>query len=219
MEGAFGSWASFVTLQGLTFRDVWMGQGNLTIIRSVVADGGGITSLYQPAGQVVVLESLVNNSVSGVSVGEAWLVNSTVSGNREAFRWGRVHLINSTVADNDRFSTANGASVTMANSLVDGDCGVGGTASNGYNIESPGDTCGFDHKTDQVNVPPEELMLEDLADNGGPTQTHALSLGSVAIGQIPSDECVDAEGAPLTTDQRGFPRDSMCDIGAFELQP
>jgi hypothetical protein len=32
-------------------------------------------------------------------------------------------------------------------------------------------------------------------------------------------DCVDAEGEPLTTDQRGERRDSMCDVGAFEVQP
>jgi hypothetical protein len=51
------------------------------------------------------------------------------------------------------------------------------------------------------------------------TKTRALLLGTVAIDVIPEEECVDAEGEPLTTDQRGFPRDSMCDVGSFEVQP
>jgi hypothetical protein len=91
----------------------------------------------------------------------------------------------------------------------------------GYNIESPRDTCGFDQPTDQVNVTAEQLKLGALADNGGPTQTHMLGLGSVAIDQIPAEDCVDADGAVLTTDQRGEPRPetggAMCDVGAFEL--
>jgi hypothetical protein len=106
--------------------------------------------------------------------------------------------------------------------LVDGDCEFGPdyvTESNGGNIESPGDTCGFDQPTDQVDVSGDDLKLGPLQDNGGPTETHALGADSVAIDQIPADECVDADGEPLTTDQRGFPRDSMCDIGAFEVQP
>jgi len=47
------------------------------------------------------------------------------------------------------------------------------------------------------------------ADNGGPTLTHALLPGSVAI---------DAAGdCGLATDQRGFPRDQgACDSGAYE---
>jgi hypothetical protein len=105
----------------------------------------------------------------------------------------------------------------VTNSVVDGDC-EGPPTSNGYNIESPGDTCGFDQPTDQINVSAEDLKLGELADNGGPTMTHALGEGSVAIDVIPAEDCVDADGAPLTTDQRGFPRDSMCDVGSFEVQ-
>src|SRR6185503_518152 len=55
------------------------------------------------------------------------------------------------------------------------------------------------------------LRLAPLADNGGPTLTHALLLGSPAV---------DA-GAPSgfpSTDQRGVPRPfgPYADIGAFE---
>jgi hypothetical protein len=45
----------------------------------------------------------------------------------------------------------------------------------------------------------------------------------VAIDWIPEAYCVDADGAPLTTDQRREPRPeaggTMCDLGAFEVQP
>jgi hypothetical protein len=86
--------------------------------------------------------------------------------------------------------------------------------SNGYNIESPGNTCGFDQTGDQV-VP--DAMLGPLQDNGGPTETHALLPGSPAINQIPEAEC------EVDTDQRGEPRPetggTMCDVGAFEVQP
>ena len=48
-----------------------------------------------------------------------------------------------------------------------------------------------------------------LTSNGGPTFTHALLAGSVAI---------NAGGAcGLATDQRGFARDANCDAGAFEF--
>jgi hypothetical protein len=117
----------------------------------------------------------------------------------------------------------------IANTLIDGDCGLyilsqPGTpdiASNGYNIESPGNTCGFDQTGDLVNITEGQLELGELADNGGPTMTHALLPGSVAIDVIPLAECVDADGEPLTTDQRGEPRPvgDACDVGAFEVQP
>jgi hypothetical protein len=117
----------------------------------------------------------------------------------------------------------NFGELTLTNTLVDNyyGCGGGTALSGGGNIESPGDTCGFNDPTDQVNISAEDLNLGPLADNGGPTETHALLPGSVAIDQIPEADCVDADGQPLTTDQRGEPRPagSGCDVGAFEVQP
>jgi hypothetical protein len=101
--------------------------------------------------------------------------------------------------------------------LVEGECTQEGGevtwTSNGYNIESPGDTCGFDQNTDEAGVP--DPMLGPLQNNGGPTQTHALLPGSDAINQIPEAAC------ELEEDQRGEPRPggTMCDVGAFEVQP
>ena len=55
-----------------------------------------------------------------------------------------------------------------------------------------------------------------LADNGGPTQTQALSPESPAVD---AGSCTDASGNPVTIDQRGIPRPQhgVCDIGAYEL--
>ena len=66
----------------------------------------------------------------------------------------------------------------------------------------------------------DDLKLGELTDNGGPTKTHALGAGSVAIDVISVEDCVDTEGAPLTTDQRGVarPQGDSCDVGAFELK-
>ena len=102
----------------------------------------------------------------------------------------------------------------MTNSVIDGECNAVVT-SNGYNIESPGNTCGFDQGTDRARVTEGQLNLGPLQDNGGPTETHALLPGSVAIDVIPADMC------EVTEDQRGEPRPggTMCDVGAFELEP
>ena len=106
----------------------------------------------------------------------------------------------------------------VAATIIQGKCECDFTrppSSAGYNIESPGNTCRFDPETDQVEVTAEQLALEPLADNGGGTQTHALGEGSVAIDVIPEDDC------EVDTDQRGEPRPgrTMCDVGAFEVQP
>jgi hypothetical protein len=72
----------------------------------------------------------------------------------------------------------------------------------------------------QRGVTAEALHLGPLADNGGPTLTHALLPGSVAIdaGPVPP-----ATFTGDTWDQRGegYPRvvAGRVDAGAFEVQP
>ncbi len=39
-----------------------------------------------------------------------------------------------------------------------------------------------------------------------------------SIDKVPTEECVDAWDRQLTTDQRGVSSESMCDVGAFEVQ-
>jgi hypothetical protein len=58
-------------------------------------------------------------------------------------------------------------------------------------------------------------MLSALADNDGPTWTHALQTGSPAID---NGVCTDIGGATVGVDQRGKtrPADLTCDIGACE---
>jgi hypothetical protein len=171
------------------------------------------------------------------------IANSTVSenflgseGNSGAgiVNYGRLSLVSSTISQNQSdfgeeaiesgFPQPSDPEprVEIAGTVIDGKCtysGVNELVSNGHNVESEQNTCGLDHESDQVNVSAEKLALGPLRDNGGTTMTHALGEGSVAIDQIPADLCVDADGKPLTTDQRGFPRDAMCDTGAFEVQP
>jgi hypothetical protein len=139
---------------------------------------------------------------------------------------GTMTLLSCTLSG-DIESTASG-SATLMNTLIDGECEGDDPTSSGYDIESPGTTCGFNQTDDQSGVTAEELNLGELADNDGPTMTHALGLlptPSVAIDRIPEANCVDADGAPLTTDQRGEPRpvailgpEPKCDVGSFERQ-
>ena len=56
----------------------------------------------------------------------------------------------------------------------------------------------------------DDPALLPLADNGGPTLTHALAENSLAIDSGVVATC-------LATDQRGFLRDASCDVGAFEF--
>jgi hypothetical protein len=183
---------------------------------SADAEGGGIVS----AGRVLLRGSAVHgNAAEGtggiLSSGILDVLNSSISGNGSEHsvsnienRSGLLTLTNSTVSDVE----SSGVMVS-AGTIITRSCNLSLAVSRGYNIESPGDTCGFDEQTDQVNVTAEQLSLGPLQGNGGPTETHALLPGSVAIGVIPADMC------EVYEDQRGFPRDSMCDVGAFEVQP
>jgi hypothetical protein len=78
--------------------------------------------------------------------------------------------------------------------------------SKGGNVFGP-DGCAAAFPGDVTTADP---GLGPLADNGGPTLTHALLDGSPAIGQ--------GLDLGLRTDQRGVNRDSSPDSGSFELQ-
>ena len=103
----------------------------------------------------------------------------------------------------------------MTNSIVGkspsgGDCVNSGTAifnAAGSNLDTDGSCPGFGQVTSAA------LDLGPLFDNGGPTQTHALLSGSVAIDA--------ASFCAFDTDQRGVPRPQgiACDIGSFEFVP
>jgi hypothetical protein len=88
----------------------------------------------------------------------------------------------------------------------------------GYNISDDA-TCNFT-ATGSLNNTDPQLSSAGLANNGGPTQTIALSSRSPAINAIPLADCTSQLGKRITVDQRGFPRpdagESVCDIGAYE---
>lgn len=100
-----------------------------------------------------------------------------------------------------------GGSTSLENSIVAANglpsC-AGTVVDGGHDIVFP------DHTCPGVQVDPK---LGALADNGGPTETQALSSGSPAIDAVPSTgaNCAAA-------DQRGVkrPHGAACDIGAYE---
>jgi hypothetical protein len=212
--------------------------GTLTVTHSTVSGntsghGGGVSN----EGTATLISSTVSGNRAerlggGIdnSGGTLTLISSTVSGNTAALNTGGIRnvgtltVVASTLSgnttDDGSASIESHGTLTLTHSLVDGDCNLdvgpgASVTSNGYTIESPGDTCGFDQPTDQVNVSAADLKLGSLQDNGGPTMTHALGAGSVSIDAIPGPDC------EADTDQRGEPRPggAMCDVGSFEVQP
>lgn len=191
-------------------------------VRGSQGNGWGIGN----AGALTLTNSTVSeNAVLGVeNIGEATLTNCTVSGNGDTGvenTGGTMTLTNCTLTGNGGAALSGGEEerVTVAGTIIHGAC-LGLMISAGYNIESPDGSCGFDQTGDQRFVATEQLKLEPLQDNGGPTETHALGEGSVAIDAIPAEDCVDADGEPLTTDQRGVerPQGDACDVGAVEME-
>ena len=203
----------------LTLRDVTVSSNHADLAGGIFNSGNMILMKSTVSWNGALVLGGIWNSFGGTLAA----TNSTVSSNEARFlvsdlyNDGTLALTNTTVSKReDVLPTAilNTGFLTMTHSLLDADC-EGAIISNGNNIESPGDTCGFEQETDMVNVGDEDLALGPLEDNGGPTMTHALGEGSVAIDVIPEDAC------EVDEDQRGEsrPAGSGCDVGAFEVKP
>jgi hypothetical protein len=129
--------------------------------------------------------AIVNSTISGnaaTSVGAAgggiWTDLSTLTVSSCTFSGNSVAAGGTT---SGAIWNGNGK-VIVTNTLVNGGCSLDGDLlSGGGNLESPGDSCGFDRPSDQPAVAPSMLGLGPLADNGGLTFTHALLAGSAVI--------------------------------------
>jgi hypothetical protein len=207
-----------------------VGSASLAVIGSTLssnstpADGGGIYLFNGPT------VSVINSTISG---------NRTLNGSGDGWGGG-IFQINGgtltvtacTIANNTSVSQGGGlykglgGSATITSSLIAGNSAPGGRdcqgtfVSGGYNlIGNSSGSSGLGQVGDQLNVDPK---IGPLADNGGPTFTHALLAGSPAIDQ--------GKSFGLATDQRGqlrpFDFSSVpnatnsdgSDIGAFEAQ-
>jgi hypothetical protein len=179
---------------------------------------------------------LFNNDNSGSHIN---ITNSTFSGNSGSggaglfSARGAVAVTNCTFASNPGGAIAISAgSLQLKNSIVAQSGGAdisGAVTSLGYNlIGNAGGAAGFPAGSPNANqdyvgtgASPINPQLALLADNGGPTQTHALLGGSLAIDH-------GSAAAGVTTDQRGSTRPfdepgvspatggNNSDIGAFE---
>jgi CSLREA domain-containing protein len=101
----------------------------------------------------------------------------------------------------------------VASSASSTNCDVGGgeVTSHGYNVEDKNQCIPTPATGDRHDI---DAKLGPLQENGGPTKTMAPLGGSPIINGGPA--VCQGDGTPLTTDQRGMPRDAACDNGAYE---
>lgn len=198
--------------------------GGTTLVNSTLSGnsttgrGGG---LYNSSIALFIVTSIVF-PITGYWIyysAVATLIDSTVSNNSSGNGSG---LFNETVSGGSscgaNVSTSPCASiVNVTDSIVAGDVGssdiTGYFSTGGHNlIGNASGGSGFTGAGDLTNL---DAHLGPLADNGGPTQTHALLSGSPAIDKVP------VSGAYCQrTDQRGVarPQGAACDSGAYEAQ-
>jgi len=200
--------------------------------------GGGIYSYFNTTNTIIrsTISGNVANDVGGGirSLGNFTIINSTISGNRSTgWHGGAIFHTDGAMSVSYTTVTANAGpdwapsaifvgsfsavvpSFTINNSIVannqwyscDHWTGAVNFSSGGYNLF--GDASCDPVASDLVVA---DAMVGPLADNGGPTWTHALLPGSPAINSADNAACP-------ATDQRGAarPQGPRCDIGSFEL--
>ncbi len=233
-----------VTLNGNTATTAEIGggvnnSGTLTVLRSTLSgNSAGAGGAINNSGTLTVTNSTLSGNAStgsGVS-GGAGAINNSGS---------NVTVTSCTIVGNTSASTApggitnngGGASATCRNTLIaqntNNPGGPGGPDVRGTFVSAGNNlignvqgSTGFTIGTNEDKIgggpgnPVLNPLLDPLADNGGPTRTHALQLGSPAIDS-------GDPGLGVATDQRGFPRYTLAsagaapgrtgsDIGAFE---
>ena len=182
--------------------------------------------------------------------GALTLTNSTITGNASLLldagikSDGSLAIVNSTITNNSTSGiTPNrgqglgcgGVSCTIRNTIIAGNGAAprgdteGFITSLGYNVigkttDNLGNPITVITPTtgDQIDVGAAPVALQPLANNGGPTPTHALGAGSIAIdaGQS-SGAAIDQRGELRPCDQAAVANAAGgdgADVGAFEVQ-
>ena len=206
--------------------------GDLSLTNSTVSgnisarDGGGIITSF---GGVTLINSTISGNTSGRDGGgigfndsQIILANSTVTGNSASRVGGGISFRSQSFFQRDSLSLQNSI---VAGNTDDGSApdvqAVGGAAIDLVVEHSLiGDSTGSEITTASGtgNILNQSALLGPLADNGGPTLTHALLPGSPAIDAGDNALAVDEGGNTLTTAQRGENRfNGTVDIGAFEF--
>jgi hypothetical protein len=208
--------------------------GNSVTTANTISFGGGIAGNLIDAFFSTVSGNKADR-MAGIDGQRVFLTDSTVSGNRTPAggRIGGVYarqnatIIGSTIAGNSSGSGyAAGLFVAFAAAAELDSTIIAGNTAGGVELDAGSNTVGTIPGRNNLIMAhqpgttlPSDTLTDDpllglLQDNGGPTQTHALSPGSPAI-----DHGNDSSG-PIF-DQRLRPRiiGALADIGAYEFDP
>lgn len=212
--------------------------------------GGGIQSIYSPL-TITASTISGNTSTSGaglyIRTGNyyyAEIVGSTISGNSASYRGGGIYNLpysnltirHTTITSNS--ATNNGGGImasgneSLNHSIVAGNTrgsrvrnDITGSATLSFTLLGVNTSTTITNSGGNLigtSATPREAMLGPLANNGGPTFTHALLPGSPAI-DAGSPTSVPGVGTVPLYDQRNSPFTRMfglqIDLGAYEAQP
>jgi Right handed beta helix region/FG-GAP-like repeat len=233
------------TISG-NFVGIETNSASVSIANTTISGNSGFGGVYAVGGDLSIVNSTISGNLANTGTGggiyaegldDLSIVNSTISGNSaccDGFGGGiynynsSLHLTHSTITGNSAGSgggiyndflleisnTTLNAGASGTNIVNDG----GTITSHGYNLSSDDGGGYLTGPADQINTDP---MLGPLQDNGGPTETHALLLGSPAIDQGNSgDLFIDQRRFHRPIDIPGVPNavgGDGSDIGAFEF--
>ncbi len=224
-----------VKISGMTISNAQGVQSSGDVTLDGVTVSGASASFFGAVHNVFGIMTILNSTISNnaciglIAEGTTSVSNTTISGNNASGSFCGVFVGNAplnldsvTVTNNRPGGIRNiGGTVNVRNTIVAGNGTTGSSGgtpadifgafvSQGNNLigTTTGGT-GFTQPSDKTNV---AANIGALANNGGPTDTHALLTNSPAI---------DAGDTTLTNDQRGVarPQGSADDIGAYEVTP
>jgi hypothetical protein len=198
---------------------------NSTISGNQASNGGGIysdTNLPPGTQKTTVTNSTISGNTAGAQGGGIYnsdglttIEYSTITNNTATLSGDGSGVASFGTATTTRTEVLS--SIVSANNNTDVDFTGADNIfkSKGYNRIGDGNaTAAFNKPGDKtlVMVP----GLGPLANNGGPTLTHALLKGSPALDAVPEGRV--GCGTKVTKDQRGIkrPQGTKCDVGAYE---
>jgi len=190
---------------------------NSTFSNNVAGDtgGGAIFNIYGT------LAAITNSTFTGNSTdtdggaiyndddGIISISFTTIANNEADDEGGGIYNAGTSIDIRNSIATFNTA--TTSGNNCNEDIATSTDESNNYSNDT---TCGFDGDDSTI-------ILDQLADNGGPTQTLALQGGDPLDGASSDCDTINDLGIAVTIDQRNFPRPfgSFCDSGAYENGP